>query len=99
MYVTVCLGGSDATVLREFDLESKSFVSDNPFNIPEAKSNVTWLNKDCILVGTDMHDGVSMTASGYPRTVRLWRRGTLLTDSQVIYEGVEKDVSVHANVV
>ena len=102
--VTVCLfyvmlGGSDATVLREFDLETKSFVENNPFHVPEAKSSASWLNENYLLVGTDMHDGTSMTASGYPRTVRLWKRGTPLSESEVVYEGEEKDVSVHASVV
>src|SRR6478735_1373145 len=35
-------GGSDAVVLREFDLASRSFVADG-FVLPEAKSAASWL--------------------------------------------------------
>ena len=35
-----------------------------------------------------------MTSSGYPRQVKLWKRGTLLKDAELIFEGQESDVSV-----
>lgn len=63
-------GGSDAVEIREFDLVTKSFVTDNAFFIPEAKSRVSWKDEDTLLIGTDFKDGKSMTDSGYPRTVR-----------------------------
>jgi prolyl oligopeptidase len=91
-------GGSDAVVLREFDLETRRFVApdaeERGFVVPEAKSTVSWLTRDALLIGTDMKDGASMTDSGYPRVVRVWRRGTPLADSTVIHEGEVKDVSV-----
>jgi len=87
-------GGSDAVVVREFDLQTKSFVTENGFILPESKSNVDWKSIDVILVGTDLKDGLSTTDSGYPRVVREWTRGTPLTDSIVKYEGEKSDVSV-----
>ena len=61
-------GGADATVVREFDLETKSFVEDG-FTLPEAKSRVGWIDEDRIYVGTDFGAG-SLTVSGYPRIGR-----------------------------
>ncbi len=89
-------GGSDAVVVREFDLLTKSFVSEEQggFVLPPAKSNVYWKSINLLLVGTDLHDGTSMTDSGYPRVVREWRRGTPLSASEVVYEGDASDVSV-----
>ena len=67
-------GGADAHVVREFDLVDKRFVDDG-FTLPEAKSEVAWADLDTVFVGTDFGTG-SLTDSGYPRTVRRWRRGT-----------------------
>ncbi|WP_448851703.1 prolyl oligopeptidase family serine peptidase [Corynebacterium sp. 335C] len=88
-------GGADATVIREFDLEALAFVDEDPFTLPEAKSDACWLNADEILVGTDMGPG-SLTDSGYPRQVRRWRRGTPLAESEVLFSGHASDVAVGA---
>ena len=45
-------GGGDADVTREFDIPSGRFV-DGGFSLPEAKSSVTWLDRDRLLVVTD----------------------------------------------
>ncbi len=46
-------GGADATVVREFDLKTKSFVAGG-FELREAKSHVvSWLDVNTLLVGTD----------------------------------------------
>ena len=66
--VELSRGGADASVVREFDLTAMAFV-DNGFALPEAKSIVGWIDADTVYVGTDLGPG-SMTASGYPRTVR-----------------------------
>jgi prolyl oligopeptidase PreP (S9A serine peptidase family) len=88
-------GGADATVVREFDLVALRFVpsSEGGFELPEAKSSVGWQSRNVLLVGTDFGPG-SLTESGYPRTVREWRRGTPLSDSTLVYEGQATDVSV-----
>mgnify|MGYP001486199103 CR=1 FL=1 len=61
-------GGTDASVHREFDTLAKRFV-DGGFALPEAKSGVTWLDRDTLLVGTNWGDG-SLTESGYPRIAK-----------------------------
>ncbi|MBL7498455.1 S9 family peptidase [Frankia sp. CNm7] len=92
--VELSRGGADASVVREFDLVAKSFVDDG-FFLPEAKSTVSWIDEDRVYVGTDFGEG-SLTASGYPRVVREWRRGTPLDDAVPVFEGEPDDVSVGA---
>ena len=87
-------GGGDAVVIREFDIEKKVFVKDG-FAMKEAKSRVSWLDRDTLLVGTDFGEG-SMTASGYPRLVKKWKRGEPLSEAELIFEGENADVSVGA---
>jgi prolyl oligopeptidase len=70
--ISLSRGGADASVMREFDLGSKSFVKGG-FELPEAKSRVSWRNHDALFVGTNFGDG-SLTSSGYPRLVKEWKR-------------------------
>ncbi len=86
-------GGSDATHVKEFDMVTGDFVSEDPFILPEAKSRVSYRSRDVLTVGTDFGPD-SLTDSGYPRTVREWVRGTDLEDAPVVFEGDKKDVSV-----
>lgn len=92
--VELSRGGSDATVVREFDLTTGSFVEDG-FNLPEAKTYVGWIDADRIYVGTDVGEG-SLTSSGYPRVAKEWRRGTPLSEAETVFEGKPDDVSVYA---
>ncbi|WP_432972892.1 prolyl oligopeptidase family serine peptidase [Dactylosporangium sp. CA-233914] len=90
--VSLSRGGADAAVVREFDLDAGEFVKDG-FTLPEAKSSVSWIDADSVYVGTDTGPG-SMTTSGYPRQVRVWRRGTPVADAPVVFSGSPDDVSV-----
>jgi prolyl oligopeptidase len=92
--VELSRGGADAAVVREFDLETCTFVKDG-FSLPEAKSRVGWIDADRIYVGTDFGDG-SLTTSGYPRIAKVWRRGTPLEEAAVVFEGKADDVSAGA---
>ncbi len=85
-------GGADATVTREFDVTTKSFVPEG-FVLPEAKTSIAWRDRDSVFVGTDLGEG-SLTDSGYPRTVREWKRGTKVADAPLVFEGQAGDVSV-----
>jgi len=84
-------GGSDTHVSREFDTKTKQFVPKG-FELPEAKSSTAWRDIDTLWVGTDFGPD-SMTTSGYPRIVKLWKRGTPLADAKTIYEGKAEDVA------
>ena len=46
--------------------------------LPEAKTDVAWMGADRVLVASPLGGAEFATQSGYARTVRLWRRGTLL---------------------
>ncbi|HNM86006.1 MAG TPA: S9 family peptidase, partial [Mycobacterium sp.] len=92
--ISLSRGGADATVVREFDLRTKEFVADG-FELPEAKTSVTWERPDSVLLGTDFGPG-SLTESGYPRIVKRWRRGEPLADAATLFAGEVSDVSVGA---
>ncbi len=86
-------GGGDAVVVREYDLGTRSFVAAG-FSLAEAKSSISWLDEDSVLFGTDFGAG-SMTNSGYPRIVKLWRRGQPIPQATIVYEGSTSDVGVN----
>jgi prolyl oligopeptidase len=88
-------GGSDACVLREFDLVHKCFVEDG-FCLSEAKGGVDWLDADTLLVSSAYGGESVQTRSGYPRTVRLWRRGTDPSQAPVLFEVGRDSVSASA---
>lgn len=87
-------GGADASVTREFDLKTKSFV-EGGFERPEAKGGIGWIDRDSVFIYTDFGEG-SMTTSGYPRVVKLWRRGTPMEEAEVVYEGQPNDMYIAA---
>jgi prolyl oligopeptidase len=94
--ISLSRGGADAKVTREFDIAKRAFISDG-FNLPEAKSQLDWVDIDTLYVGTDFGPG-SMTKSGYPRVIKQWKRGTALAQAVVVYEGLESDVAAFASV-
>ncbi|MEM1331953.1 MAG: S9 family peptidase, partial [Actinomycetota bacterium] len=97
--VSLSPGGSDASVTREFDLVERRFVpaEDGGFVRPLAKGGLTWIDDDTVYVTSDFGPG-SLTRSGYPRTVRRWRRGTPIEDAEIVFEGEESDVAVGVSV-
>ena len=90
--VMLSRGGADATVVREFDTATQRFV-DGGFTLPEAKSEVSWIDADTLYVATDFGPG-TLTTSGYPRVIKRWQRGTPLTAAATVFEGEASDVSV-----
>ncbi|MFI5181275.1 MAG: prolyl oligopeptidase family protein [Thermoanaerobaculia bacterium] len=89
--IRLSAGGSDAAVEREFDTGTRQFVPGG-FALPEAKSSVAWRDEDTLWVGTDFGTG-SLTTSGYPRVVKLWKRGTPLSAARTVFEGKQEDVA------
>ena len=75
-------GGKDESVIREFDAVKKSFV-ENGFSVSESKGSAVWIDKDNILVATNYGPG-TMTTSGYPAEVKLWKRGSDPADAEII---------------
>ena len=89
-------GGADAAVYREFDLTKRRFV-DGGFSLPEAKTQLSWIDRDTLFVATDFGPG-SMTESGYARLVKEWTRGTPLAAARTVLEADRSDVSAFASV-
>ncbi|MDY6870165.1 MAG: prolyl oligopeptidase family serine peptidase [Actinomycetota bacterium] len=94
--VSLSRGGADAAIVREFDMVSMQFVGGG-FELPEAKTAITWEDEDTVLVGTDFGEG-TLTQSGYPRLVKRWRRGTPLTEAETVFTADPTDVIVTASV-
>ena len=90
--VTLSDGGKDAAFVREFDVETKEFVAGG-FTLPEAKSQERWLDADTLAVATDWGPG-TMTASGYPFVLKLWRRGQPLSAATEVFRGAPRDVGI-----
>jgi prolyl oligopeptidase len=92
--VSLSPGGTDADVVREFDLETGKFV-EGGFVVPEGKNSATWMDKNTLLVARVEGEGTA-TRSGYPRIVKKWTRGTPWSAAQTVLEGEEADISVGA---
>jgi len=88
--VALSAGGEDAETLREFDLKTGKFV-ENGFVLPHSKQDVTWVDKDTLLVARNWGPD-TMTQSGYPFVVKLWKRGEPLDQAKEVYRGTPSDV-------
>ena len=84
-------GGEDATVLREFDMSTKSFVDGGFVLDQKSQGGIQWLDQDTLLVSRDFGEG-TLTESQYPRTTRVWKRGTPIDQAEEIWRGEEADV-------
>jgi prolyl oligopeptidase len=91
--VTLSAGGEDADTQREFDLKSGKFV-EGGFVLPHGKQRVAWLDKDTLIVAREWGPG-TMTTSGYPFIVKLWKRGTPLDSAKEVFRGKETDLSAN----
>ncbi len=94
--VSLSDGGKDAVTVREYDIGLRTFVRGG-FTVPEAKSGVTWLDRDNLLVATDWGPG-TMTESGYPFVIKRWTRNTPLASATELMRGQATDVGVFAGV-
>ena len=84
-------GGEDADEVREFDLDSRSFVA-NGFNLPRGKQTVVWEDADHLLVSREWTPG-ELTTSGYSFVIKRLTRGQPLASAVEIYRGAKTDVS------
>jgi len=87
-------GGKDATEMREFDMETGEFV-EGGFYLPESQGGISWIDANTLLVGRDFGEG-TLTASEYPFTARIWKRGTAIEEAEEIFRGDASDVSAGA---
>ncbi|WP_050476299.1 prolyl oligopeptidase family serine peptidase [Herbaspirillum rhizosphaerae] len=90
-------GGSDATVMREFDIDARAFV-DNGFSLPHAGNHsASWIDRNTLYVLWDAGDDTQspLTHCGFPYQARRWSRGTAVQDAAVVFSGEAKDDSVY----
>lgn len=88
--VSLSPGGGDAVEIREFDTEKLRFI-ENGFFLPAAKTTVDWVDNDTLFVSADLGPE-SLTESGYPRIVKIWKRGTPISAAVTIHEADRKSV-------
>ncbi|MBY6204623.1 prolyl oligopeptidase family serine peptidase [Halomonas denitrificans] len=89
--VSLSIGGADASVTREWDMETREFV-EGGFALDESKSSIGWRDRDSVFYGPAFTPE-QVTDSGYPRTVRIWRRGTDPAQAEIVFEGEQGDVA------
>lgn len=90
--VSLSNGGKDAVTVREFDRSTKAWVADG-FILPESKGGASWIDRDTLLISRDFGEG-TLTDSGYPRVVKILKRGQTVDQAQTVFEGQQTDVSV-----
>ena len=90
--VSLSPGGSDADVVREFDLATAKFV-EGGFVVPESKNSVTWVDRNTLMVAMAEGEG-TVTKSGYARIVKEWKRGTPWSAATKIAEVTESDIGI-----
>lgn len=89
--ISLSNGGKDAVTIREYDLTTRTFV-EGGFVLPESKGGATWIDRDTLLISRDFGEG-SLTDSGYPRIVKILKRGQTLDQARTVFEGQTTDVS------
>jgi prolyl oligopeptidase len=98
--VSLSDGGKDAVRVREYSIAdgaAKAAFVPGGFDVPEAKSSITWQDKDTLLIATDWGGATpSLTDSGYPFVIKRLKRGQALADAVEVYRGDVKDVAASA---
>lgn len=84
-------GGEDATIMREFDTSTKSFVDGGFVLDQKSQGGIEWIDADTLLVSRNFTDELQ-TESEYPYTSRVWKRGTTIEDAEEIFRGEKSDV-------
>jgi prolyl oligopeptidase len=90
-------GGSDANVVREFDLLKKEFIVDG-FYLPESKGGAHYVSTDEIYLERKF-DEASVTTSGYARTVRSLKRGQSLESANILFEIKKEEMYAYSKLV
>src|SRR5579883_1086521 len=88
--VRLSAGGEDATTDREFSLKTGRFV-ENGFVLPHSKQMIGWLDRNTLLIARDWGSG-TMTQSGHPFVIKLWKRGQPLAQATEVYRGAASDM-------
>ena len=82
-------GGEDAVTVREFDLDTGTFVAGG-FTLPRGKHRIEWQDIDHLFVASEWTPG-DLTPAGYPYIVKRLARGQTLADAVEVYRGDKRD--------
>ena len=82
--ISLSRGGSDAAVVREFDMRTRNSSTDG-FELPEAKTADHLGGREHRAASAPTSAPGSLTDSGYPRLVKRWRRGQPLADAETVF--------------
>jgi prolyl oligopeptidase len=82
-------GGEDAVEVREFDLDTGTFIADG-FKLPRGKHRIAWEDADHLLVASEWTPG-ELTSSGYPYVVKRLTRGQPMAMAEDVYQGDRSD--------
>ena len=95
--ISLSRGGSDARVVREFDMATREFVADG-FSQPEGNNNksVGRMRNECWWPPISLTG--SLTNMRLPRLVKRWPRGEPLQNAEAIFAGEQTDVMVAVGV-
>ena len=91
--VSLSPGGSDADVVREFDLATGKFVAGG-FTIPEGKNSADLDRPGHICWWRASKARGRRPSSGYPRIVKEWKRGTPLERRDQGRRSAETDIGI-----
>ncbi|TDR80401.1 prolyl oligopeptidase family serine peptidase [Paludibacterium purpuratum] len=92
--LTLCQGGSDAAVTREYDLEAADFV-EGGFSLPFGKNHVAWRDPDSLFV-CPAWDEAQCTRAGYPREVWILSRGADWSQARRLFAASQDAMMVTA---
>ena len=87
--------GGDASEMREFDIETKSIVEGGFSYRLEIGFRLAGPGTVVVSAAFEEED---KTESGYPRVVKLWKRGTRVEDVTSIFEAQKQDLAAGAGV-
>jgi prolyl oligopeptidase len=94
--VALSAGGEDAVTLREFDSRAGKFV-EHGFVLPRSIQDVGWVDNNTLIVARDWGTD-TLTKSGLPYVVKMWKRGEPLQRAKEIFRGRQTDVDVEPRV-
>ena len=81
--------GGDAVELREFDLREGAFVHDG-FRTAAGRNFAAWLDADNLLIEHTLSAAPTL-ATGWPREVSIWTRGTTLDAARRVFSAEATD--------
>lgn len=83
-------GGKDAVTIREFDTATRQWIAGG-FSFSEGKQNVSWVDRNTLLVSREWTPG-EMTTSGYAYVVKRVTRGQPMERAVEVFRGAPTDV-------